>query len=435
MKRLILFLLLLLSLAGCASREPDGDSPSVDVYYLTPEGDLSGGSAVSKITYSVRHRGDLLHEALVRMTEDPEGKTKMRSAFPPELHINTYTMEGRTISVDLSRSYLDLSPARKTLARCCLVLTLCSLDEVDSVDIYVEGEPVEQGLTRDILLLESTSESEYQTELLLWFPARDGSCLLSERRQLTIAQNKPLAEYAAEELLRGPQRPDAAEAVPEGTVLRKVQLSDGVCTVDLSEGFYRNRPTSPARERLMLYSLVDTLTELNGIDSVRFMSEGELLEEYSYIRLDKPLVRAVEFTYPNMAEWDWYVVWLYLETADGRLTAVPVPSDNQEYPNAVNMTGRAVELLLSLDAYWGYAPAVPRGTQLLGVEEEDRICTLTVSRQFLSADPQRRDLAAEALAATAIDAGGFQGVRIRVENTLFENGKVFRKEGDRIVEG
>ena len=185
----------------------------------------------------------------------------------------------------------------------------------------------------------------------------------------------------------------------------------------------------------MLYSLVDTLTELNGIDSVRFMSEGELLEEYSYIRLDKPLVRAVEFTYPNMAEWDWYVVWLYLETADGRLTAVPVPSDNQEYPNAVNMTGRAVELLLSLDAYWGYAPAVPRGTQLLGVEEEDRICTLTVSRQFLSADPQRRDLAAEALAATAIDAGGFQGVRIRVENTLFENGKVFRKEGDRIVEG
>ncbi len=435
MKRAIALLLLLLLLAGCTAGENGGSAPSVDVYYLAPEGDLSGGSAVSKVSYSAAHSGDLLHEALVRLTEAPEGKTRMRSAFPPGLRISTYTLEGRSISVDLTSTYLELSPVEKTLVRCCLVLTLCSLDEVDAVNITVEGETAETGLTPDILLLESTSESEYQTELELWFPAKDGTCLLAERRQLTIAQNKPLAEYAVEELLRGPQRSDAAAAAPAGTVLRGITVSGGRCTVDFSEDYYRNRPTDPGKERLMLYALVNTLTELPGIESVRLSAEGELLDAYTYIRLDQPLTRAEEFTYPSLVNWDWYVVNLYLETADGRLTAVPVPSDNQDYPNILTMTTHALEQLLSLDRSWGYTNPIPRGTMLLGIEAVDRVCILDLSRGFLGGDPRKRELAAEALAATAIDVGNYAAVRIRLEGKDYADGRLYRKEGDWFVDG
>jgi germination protein M len=435
MKKLLSLLLLLLMLVGCTAGENGGNAPSVDVYYLTPEGDLSGGSAISKLSFTAAHSGDLLHEALVRLAEDPGERSRMRSAFPPELHINTYSLEDRSISVDLTSAYLALRPVQRTLVRCCLVLTLCSLDEVDVVNITVEGQPTESGLTPDILLLESTSESEYQTELELWFPAKDGACLLSERRQLTIAQNKPLAEYAVEELLRGPQRSDASAAAPAGTELRGISVSNGCCTVDLSQEYYQNRPKDPGIERLMLYALVNTLTELPGIDSVRLSTEGRLLDAYTYIRLDQPLTRAEEFTYPYLVKWDWYAVNLYLVTADGRLATVPVPVDNQEYYDALTMTGRAVELLLTLDRSWGYGLPVPQNTMLLGVEAEDRICTLNLSREFLSGDPRKRDLAAEALAATAIDAGNYLAVRIQLEGSDYADRRLFRKEGDWFVDG
>ena len=88
MKRLLAVFLVFLVLGGCAA-ESGTAAPGVDVYYLNAEGDYSGGSAVGKVTYTVRHEGDLLHEALVRLMEDPAGPMKMRSAFPSDLHINT----------------------------------------------------------------------------------------------------------------------------------------------------------------------------------------------------------------------------------------------------------------------------------------------------------------------------------------------------------
>ncbi len=435
MKRLISFLLFLLFLTGCASVDNQMDEPSVDVYYLTLAEGSESGSAVGKVTYTAAHRGDLLHEALVRLTEDPEEKLKMHSAFPQDLHINTYTLEDRVITVDLTASYLNMSPVQKTLVRCCLVMTLCSLEEVDRVNISVEGKTVEPGLTLDILLWESASESDYQAELELWFPSADGSCLLSERRQLTIAQDKPLAEYAVEELIRGPQRSDAAAAVPEGTELLGVHISGGICTVDLSDAYYQKRPSSPREERLMVYALVNTMTSLPGVDLVQITVEGSRLEEYTYIMLSEPLSEAEEFTYPVLMKWSWFVVDLYLETANGKLVAVPVPTDDHEYPDTLSMTGRAIDMLLSRDRTWGYRSPVPEGTRLLGVEVQDRICTIQVSMEFLAGDARQRTLAAEALAATAIDVGNYQGVRIKVENELYENGTLFHREGEWFVDG
>ncbi len=435
MKHWFFLLLILLLLAGCASLDDREDEPSVEVYFLAPAEGTDSGSAVGRITYTAAHRGDLLHEALVRLTEDPEEKTKMHSAFPPEVRINTYSLEGREITVDLTAAYLNLAPVQKTLVRCCLVMTLCSLEEVDRVTISVEGKTMEPGLTQDILLWESADQSDHQAELELWFPAADRSCLLSERRQLTIAQDKPLAEYAVEELLRGPQRSDATAAVPEGTELLGVRISGGVCTVDLSEAFYRGRSSSPVSERLMIYALVDTMTSLPGVDLVQITVEGRQLEKYSYIGLSSPLSRAEEFTYPVLMKWGWFVVDLYLEAANGKLIAVPIPTDDHEYPDTFTMTECAIEMLLSLDHTWGYRSPIPEGTRLLGVEAQDRICTIQVSLEFLSGSEQQRTLAAEAMAATAIGVGGYQGVRIQIQNELYADGRLYRREGEWFVDG
>ena len=44
-------------------------------------------------------------------------------------------------------------------------------------------------------------------------------------------------------------------------------------------------------------------------------------------------------------------------------------------------------------------------------------------------------LAAEALAATAIDVGNYAAIRIRLEGKDYADGRLYRKEGDWFVDG
>ena len=129
------------------------------------------------------------------------------------------------------------------------------------------------------------------------------------------------------------------------------------------------------------------------------------------------------------------MVDLYLEAANGKLVAVPVPTDDHEYPDTLSMTGRAIELLLSLDWTWGYRSPIPEGTRLLGVEAQERVCTIQVSREFLAGSSDQRTLAAEALAATAIGVGNYLGIQIQVENELYADGTLCYREGEWFVDG
>ena len=63
---------------------------------------------------------------------------------------------------------------------------------------------------------------------------------------------------------------------------------------------------------------------------------------------------------------------------------------------------------------------------------DDGLCG---SRGFLGGDPRKRELAAEALAATAIDVGNYAAVRIRLEGKDYADGRLYRKEGDWFVDG
>jgi spore germination protein GerM len=45
-------------------------------------------------------------------------------------------------------------------------------------------------------------------------------------------------------------------------------------------------------ERLLLYSIINSLTLLDGIDKVQLEIEGEALHTYTYIDISTPLTRA-----------------------------------------------------------------------------------------------------------------------------------------------
>lgn len=85
------------------------------------------------------------------------------------------------------------------------------------------------------------------------------------------------------------KRPEGDTTFPKGLKVNKVTVKDKVATVDFSKEFRTRRGDQDTL--LMLYAIVDTLTELPEIQSVRFTSAGKKVTVLGGQDLDSPLKR------------------------------------------------------------------------------------------------------------------------------------------------
>lgn len=96
-------------------------------------------------------------------------------------------------------------------------------------------------------------------------------------------------EEVMTELLKGPDKDELSRVIPEGTVLRGVTLEYGVAYVDFSEELLQAEVGSEA-EAVLVDSIVKTLTQLEEVDSVQILVEGEIVETIAgHISIDEPL--------------------------------------------------------------------------------------------------------------------------------------------------
>jgi germination protein M len=434
----IIFLTTLLSLiplAGCNKNETVSGGEGLGVWYRYKEISSAAGSPVSVIYFSTENKTDLLHEALKLLTADPKSDTLI-SSFPSNVHITSYNLSDGVLDVYLTAGYSEMSVADKSCARCCLVYTLTSLDEVDSVNIYQEGTLLEKGLKADMMLTENNDTGEYEEEITLYFPDSAMKALAAEKRQLTVASTKPLEQYVIEELFKGTQAAaggtdgnENKQLMPEGTRLNSVKTEKGLCVVDFSEEFYKNRPLTSAEERLLLYSIVNSLTQLEGIDRVQITVGGEILPLYTYIDIGKPLTRAEEFIKTGTDYWTNSRLNVYLGTPGGRITAVNIAAGSLNYEQWLTSVA---EYYISLDRFWGYLRLIPEGTRVLSAEAEGGVCRLNLSAEFRNNSESGMNIAVKAIAATLYDAEAAQSVIVLINGELLYNGNEITKD-DRII--
>jgi hypothetical protein len=110
----------------------------------------------------------------------------------------------------------------------------------------------------------------------VWFTLGDRLFVASR----TIPGTPAVGRAAMEELLARPDEFESnagvATAIPPGIELRDLTISDGVATVDLSEGF--GTGSGSTGELLSVAQVVYTLTQFPTIDGVLFEIEGEPLK-------------------------------------------------------------------------------------------------------------------------------------------------------------
>jgi spore germination protein GerM len=115
-----------------------------------------------------------------------------------------------------------------------------------------------------------------KTIVKLYFESVDSNNLNYESRIIdskTLLREPYIALIGM--LLEGPKSSNLKSIIPEGTKVLDATLSGSCVTVNLSKEFVEQAPEDVNQKCDMIYAIVNTLTELKEVESVKFLIEGE----------------------------------------------------------------------------------------------------------------------------------------------------------------
>mgnify|MGYP001075206570 CR=1 FL=1 len=282
-------LLAALLLTGCAApAEPENQEEGTLIYYLVPEEEARGGDRIRA------------SRELLDLPEDTEGQATavverllagpseggMLSPLPEGVELLNLEIRERTAHVDLGEGLRELSGVDLTLADYCLTLSLTALGSIRSVVLTAQGRPVgqqpKQVFYEQDVLLNDMDDVLQMVEVKLYFFNADGE-LVSEQRTLSLYEGQTLAEALVAALLEGPESRDLLRTIPEGFAVSSVRVDSGVCYVSLPASSLMLLPDDEQIQRMILWSLADSLYSLDAVEEIRLLADGEELEMFGQV--------------------------------------------------------------------------------------------------------------------------------------------------------
>lgn len=139
----------------------------------------------------------------------------------------------------------------------------------------------------------SEDETEIKTEkvtLTLYFPDNDALYLHPEIREVEISENEFVEDVIVRELFRGPESEGLSPSLSGEDLVNDIVVNDdGGCVIDFKSDFVLLNTGGSTRETFVLGSIVNSLCELEFIDSVSFTVEGKGNVEFGHTIIDSAL--------------------------------------------------------------------------------------------------------------------------------------------------
>lgn len=399
MKRSFAFIMaILLLITGC-SQHSDAQQTGGNgelLFYYTVEDLTQTGVEVAVQSEPRDEKVYTLEEMLLVYFRGPISDT-LQSPFPAGTKVLDISEEEGELVLVMSGEYFTLSGVELSLAACCLVNTVCEYASVDSIVVVDEMERVRLSLQPDNYLLTDEMKEESDTTFTLYFADEDRRYLLPELRNVTLGENVSQEGYLLRQLIQGPREDGCLGIIPDGTKLLGTEISGGVCKVNFSGEFIKNQQHGIYGAYTALMGVVNTLTALEGIDSVQFLIDGEILDSFLVFPMDQPFSRNLDAVGPVSSASGEVDVSIFVRNADtGEAFYVPIrvkQSISEPLAQAV------VQMVLTYEPMRGFENPVPYGTELLSVSVSGNVCYVDVSKEFI---PQENSSEAEEAAVYAM---------------------------------
>lgn len=441
MKRILAILLCLAAAAGlcaCAAKPQEAPVSPVDFYYRRAELTYEGSDGV----ISPEQREALGHESdldwlLAQYFSGPVTEA-LTLPFRRGLHPVAWTQEDGVFTLTVSQELGELSGIDLTVACACIAQTLFALTGCQAVTLRAEGVQLEGSdalsISRKQLLLQDDSAQHRLRELAVYFTDARRRYLTPESLTLDVSDPSEACQALLQALLDGPKGGSLVRPLPEGTRLLQASVQGGVCSVNFSAEFSRNVFRDEVAQRTALLAVIDTLTQLDQVDSVEFYEEGNLLVLYGYMDLSTPWTRDESIIGPvrsSVNEFDADLCGTI--GAQSYLAKVPV-----KLRRSANETAEEVALgaLLAWAPGNGYANPIPEGTRLRSASTDSSgLCTVDLTSEFLEAATQEAlGVAIHAVVGTLCSLDGVSRVQILVEGQVPQQyAALFQAEGAHAV--
>lgn len=272
-----------LFLTGCGK---EADTKGNQVYYLTIE-------STKIIPDTVQLDSELTAEeqvkALLECLQKEPHDSKFRRTIPENIKVSSKVKDYQVI-LDFSEEYNLLSPTEEILVRAAIVRTLTQVEGISYVTFLVDHQPL---MNKDGSLVGSLSAESFventgeqinaktDTTLTLYFANEKGTGLKRCTLHVPYSSNISMEKLVMAKLIEGPKESGYQATLPSGTKMITSSVVDGVCYINFDETF-RNNQNNEIAEQVVLYSIVNSLTELSTVDKVQISINGDTSGKLRY---------------------------------------------------------------------------------------------------------------------------------------------------------
>ena len=288
-----MLLMLLAVLTGCGTREPE-TGKKISVYYVN--------TAETKVEVHDQYLNtktpeEQLEETMTFLSTTPE-KLEYKAPFDMGFQVLDYEVEDGKLVINVDKAYSELSVTTEVLVRAAVVRTLTQLSNVKYVTITVEGSQLYDNAGELVGWMNAeqfnnkaaTEINTYElVKVKLYFANADGDKLIAAYREKHYSTNTPLERFVVEELIAGPsgQIEGLYPVINPETKIINILTKDGICYVNLDSSFLT--VVNNVSTEVAVYSIVNSLVELDNINKVQILVNGEVPSTFSNSTFERNL--------------------------------------------------------------------------------------------------------------------------------------------------
>lgn len=203
--------------------------------------------------------------------------------------VNSIEKKHKNLKIDLSKEFLKTNnDCYKDIAVMSIVNTMSQFKEIESIDITIDGKPLvdENGKT-------SKNLSEYSTKNLktvvkFYYPDSEYIKLEPKASKTELVVGEWIGANIIESMIDYSYT-QKESLFPKNLKLLNYKEENGIAIVDFNDKIEEGFKGGTSRETMILYSIVNTITELNHVNSVLFLINGEKQEFLDQFEIDQPI--------------------------------------------------------------------------------------------------------------------------------------------------
>ena len=259
----------------------------------------------------------------------------------------------------------------------------------------------------------NTSEelSSEQKKNYVYYINRDKTRVQGEEYTFTETGTNAQIEEMVNALAKNPKHKELRTSMNNNFSLIDYSINDETLTLNLSPEY---RELSPNEEILVRAALVRSFVQIEGVQYVQFLVEGETLMDAAGLAVG--LLNADSFIENDGKEINAYErvsVTLYFATVDGKNLISGQRS--VVYNTNVSMEKMVMEQLIKGPQVAGYYPTINPETKILSVINKDGTCYVNLSEDFLKQTYDvTTDVVLYSIANSLIDLSNVSRVQIQV---------------------